>query len=203
QLSIAAALDGTADGRPPLTIAVSDSGAGISDDMLPRVFDLFTQDDRAPQAAEDGLGIGLALARRLVDLHGGSIEGHSDGPGRGSTFTIRLPVAGGEPAPRPALSPAAAVRCSRRVVVINDNVQGANAMRRLVKALGGECRVAHDGEAGIEEVLTFRPDLVFVDIGMPGIDGYETCRRIRAPNGPGRPPGALTRMGGFAGKGAA
>jgi CheY-like chemotaxis protein len=86
-------------------------------------------------------------------------------------------------------------RVSRRVVVIDDNVQGANAMRRLVKAFGGDCRVAHDGEAGVEQVLAFQPEVVFVDIGMPGIDGYETCRRIRASVGVGVIVVALTGWG--------
>jgi len=125
------------------------------------------------------VGIGLALARRLVEMHDGTIEGARDGPGLGSTLTLRLPISAAMPAPRPAVTETPEARVSRRVVVIDDNAQNANAMRRLVKALGGDCRVAYDGEAGVGEVVSFQPDLVFVDIGLPGIDGYEVARRLR------------------------
>jgi len=159
------------------------------------VFDLFTQDDRSRHRA-DGLGIGLALARRLIELHGGSIEGYSEGLGLGSTFRMRLArssEAVTSEAPLPLVSAPSPIQ--RRVVVIDDNVSAAVAMQRLVRALGGECRVAYDGVSGLEQVLDFAPDLIFLDIGMPGIDGYETCRRIRRAIGPGAMLVAMTGWG--------
>ncbi|HEY9226738.1 MAG TPA: response regulator, partial [Gemmatimonadaceae bacterium] len=126
-----------------------------------------------------GLGIGLALARQLVEMHGGSIEAQSDGPGLGSTFTIHLPLPAEVGAASGSAVPRGTPRIRRRVVVIDDNVDAANAMKRLITLMGGDCRVAYSGEAGLVEVLEFRPDVVFLDIGMPGIDGYEVCRRIR------------------------
>ena len=158
-------------------MTIADSGIGIAADLLPRVFDLFSQGG-AP-ASHAGLGIGLALARRLVEMHGGTIDAHSDGLGRGSVFTIRLPVATDATAPAPGARMARAAS-RRRVVVIDDNADAATAMAMLVGALGGDARVANDGERGLAEVVAFRPDLVLLDIGLPGIDGYETCRRIRA-----------------------
>ena len=162
-----------------VVIEVADHGRGISSDMLPRVFELFSQDETQTAPTDSGLGIGLALARKLIEMHGGTIDGESDGPGHGSTFTVRLPVssaASSHPSARPRPAPP---QINRRVVVIDDNKLSANAMQRLVKALGGECAVAYDGETGIEQVAAFQPDIVFVDIGMPGIDGYEACRRLR------------------------
>ena len=179
-----------------LTVVIADNGRGISKDMLPRVFDLFSQDEAVRHRPESGLGIGLALARRLIDMHGGAIEGHSDGPGLGSTFTIRLPVSTNAASRQPFVAQRpAAPRITRRVVVIDDNQASARAMQRLVRVLGGECAVAYDGETGIEQVLTFNPDIVFLDIGMPGIDGYETCRRLRRDVGPGLFVVALTGWG--------
>jgi CheY-like chemotaxis protein/two-component sensor histidine kinase len=164
-----------------LALRITDSGAGISREMLPRVFDLFAQDDAAP-SVHSGLGIGLALTRRLVEMHGGSVEAQSDGPGRGSTFTIRMPVLAEVPA-EPPPAPAETHQSTRRVLVIDDNVDAANAVAMLVARLGGECRVASDGEMGLRQLLDFRPDVVLLDIRMPGMDGYETCRRIREKMG--------------------
>ena len=162
-----------------IVISVADHGRGISADMLPRVFELFSQDEARTQSTDSGLGIGLALARTLTEMHGGTIDAHSDGPGLGSTFTMRLPVSTAASAHPAAPRRPAPPQINRRVVVIDDNKLSANAMQRLVRALGGECAVAYDGETGIEQVAAFRPDIVFVDIGMPGIDGYEACRRLR------------------------
>jgi CheY-like chemotaxis protein len=184
-------------GAPAMAaLTIADSGVGISSDMLPRVFDLFTQDQAAGTRSSTGLGIGLALARRLAELHGGSIEAMSDGPGRGSAFTLRLPIAapGAEPPPVAPSRPAAhALR--RRVVVIDDNLDAANAMAMLVAALGGEARVAADGPSGIELVLAWNPDVVLLDIGMPGMSGYETCRRLRQACSAGLSIVALTGWG--------
>jgi signal transduction histidine kinase/ActR/RegA family two-component response regulator len=165
---------------PEVAVSVTDSGIGIDADLLPRVFDLFTQGARA--SSEPGLGIGLALARRLVDMHGGRIEVTSPGPGRGSTFTIRLPVSSRVRQERESKEIRARGTASH-VVVIDDNRDAATVMAMLVEELGGECRTAYDGESGLQAVLTYRPDVVLLDIGMPGMDGYETCRRIRSEMG--------------------
>jgi PAS domain S-box-containing protein len=177
---------GRADGGARLALAIADSGIGISPAMQPRIFDLFTQDRAGSSRSHGGLGIGLALARRLIEMHGGTIEARSDGPGRGSVFTIRLPV-GRPAADRPPPAPpdrTPASRTRHRVVVVDDNLDAANAMAMLVTALGGEARVAGDGASGLAHVLDWSPTLVLLDIGMPGMDGYETCRRIREAVGP-------------------
>jgi CheY-like chemotaxis protein len=161
--------------------------------MLPRVFDLFTQDRADTVRSHTGLGIGLALARRLIELHGGSIEARSDGPGHGSTFTIRLPITA-EAEVEPAVQ-ATTLPIRSRVVVIDDNADAANAMAMLIRALGGEARVACDGERGLTAVLASPPDVVLLDIGMPGLDGYETCRRIRRALGGSVVVVALTGWG--------
>jgi signal transduction histidine kinase/CheY-like chemotaxis protein len=168
-----------------LALTIADSGVGITEEMLPRVFELFSQDRAVAGRSHVGLGIGLALARRLIEMHGGRIDARSDGPGRGSAFTIRLPVAdmGEEAAPAPAGVGREAIRTRHRVVVVDDNLDAANAMAMLIAALGGETRVGHDGPSGLAHVLDWSPTLVLLDIGMPGMDGYETCRRIRTAMG--------------------
>ncbi|HEU4581314.1 MAG TPA: ATP-binding protein [Polyangiaceae bacterium] len=170
-------------GSPRLQLAVEDSGSGISRELLPRVFELFTQGEPGAQRAAGGLGIGLALARRLIEMHGGSIEAFSGGRGRGSRFVIQLPLPAPAAAPQPSERAARPPAADRRVVVIDDNADAADTLALLIEALGGECKVAYDGEAGVGAVLEFQPDVVLLDIGMPGIDGYETCRRIRLQRG--------------------
>ena len=162
-----------------LVLAVSDNGVGISREMLPRVFDLFTQGEPSTGRSQPGLGIGLALARRLIEMHGGNIEATSAGPGRGSVFTIRLPIASRVAAAELAQPSVAAERVARRIVIIDDNEDAAQMLAMLVEQRGGEARVAHDGAAGLRAIAEFRPDVVLLDIGLPGMDGYETCRRIR------------------------
>ena len=171
-----------ADANAPgeLTLSVSDSGAGISREFLPRVFELFSQGDGA--SSQPGLGIGLALARRLVEMHGGAIDVRSDGRGRGSEFIIRIPLSTQPLHTRPPDAVGShGIDC--RVVVIDDNQDAAKLMAMLVQELGGECTAAFDGESGLQEVLTHRPDIVLLDIGMPGVDGYNTCRHIRSELG--------------------
>jgi signal transduction histidine kinase len=160
-----------------VTIAVSDTGIGISRDMLPRVFDLFVQGDHTTGPRHSGLGIGLALARRLIEMHGGSIKATSGGADQGSTFTINLPVSQRrvEAAPQPG----DARPVNSRVLIVDDNQDAANSMAMLVEALGGTSRAAYDAAAGLNALAEFGPDVVVLDIGMPGIDGYEMCRRIR------------------------
>jgi CheY-like chemotaxis protein len=127
-------------------------------------------------------------------MHGGSIDVQSDGAGLGSTFTVRVPVSTHVAETRPA-PPPLPPRISRRVVVIDDNLTAAIALQRLVTVLGGECRVAGDGESGLAHIRELRPDVVLLDIGMPGLDGYETCRRIRKEFGTDVMVVALTGWG--------
>jgi signal transduction histidine kinase len=195
RITISAELTSADAGPREVVLRIADSGVGISTEMLPRVFDLFTQDDATAYRSQTGLGIGLALARHLIEMHGGSIEAHSDGPGRGSTFTLRMPAAQDDATVRAAAPAVPAICGGRRVLVVDDNTAGARAMQRLVTALGGDCRVAHNGEAGLADVREFRPDIVILDIGMPGLDGYETCRRIREEFGSSLVVVALTGWG--------
>ena len=166
----------TSDAIPQMSIAVVDSGIGISPELLPRVFDLFTQGEtRSPQP---GLGIGLALARRLVELHAGRLDGRSEGEGRGSEFVIQLPL-GATPSVRGTERRADEQRLERRILVIDDNQDAANAAAMLIEDMGGDARVAYDGESALAMLHEYQPEMVLLDIGMRGLDGYETCQRIR------------------------
>ena len=177
---------------PELALSVSDSGIGIPREFLPRVFDLFSQGDGGSSQA--GLGIGLALARRLVEMQGGKIEARSEGPGRGSEFVIRVPLSTQSPGPG-AAETRISHRVDCRVMVIDDNRDAANVMAMLIEELGGDCRTAYDGDSGVRDVLTYQPDLVLLDIGMPGLDGFETCKRIRRELGNGVVVVAVTGFG--------
>jgi len=188
----AAAAPGEAAQR--LSLIVEDSGAGIAPELLPRVFQLFIQGDPAPRSS-GGLGIGLALARRLIEMHAGSIQAFSNGPAQGSRFVIELPLPPTDSAAKPLEDSAGAPVIQLRVLVIDDNVDAADTMALLIEASGGKCRVAYDGESGLQQVLEFRPDAVLLDIGMPGMDGHETCRRIRSTYGAGLLMVALTGWG--------
>ena len=153
------------------------------------VFDLFTQADRSLDRSQGGLGIGLTLVQRLVEMHGGTVEAHSDGPGTGSEFVVRLPVAeaaaaAGRGRRRTAAGPAGR-RC--RVLVVDDNVDAADALASLLERDGHEVRRAHDGPAALAAAAAFRPDVVVLDIGLPGMDGYEVARRLRRQARPGKP----------------
>ena len=179
--------------RPRVAIAISDTGVGISTDLLPRIFEMFTQAESATERQHGGLGIGLALARRLVDMHGGSIAAESDGPGSGSTFTITMPLCEAR-APAPArLSDVPRINC--RVLIIDDNRDAAHTLAMLVQELGGETEIAHDSASGLQAVEDAAPDVVFLDIGLPGIDGYEACRQIRRR--PARKPMAIIAVTGW------
>jgi two-component system, sensor histidine kinase len=158
---------------------VRDTGVGIRPELLPRVFDLFVQADRSLERSAGGLGIGLTLVRQLVQLHGGTVEASSAGPGRGSTFTVRLPILADLPDADDAARPAVAGP-ARRVLVVEDNEDAREMLRNLLHILGHEVHEACDGASGIEEARRVRPDAALIDIGLPGIDGYEVARRIRA-----------------------
>jgi CheY-like chemotaxis protein/anti-sigma regulatory factor (Ser/Thr protein kinase) len=160
-------------------LRVRDSGVGIRPELLPRVFDLFVQGDRSLERTSGGLGIGLTLVRHLVELHGGTVEAASAGAGRGSTFTVRLPAVTAPPAPV-ASGPAPAAGVARRVLVVEDNDDAREMLRNLLRLLGHEVHEARDGASGVDEARRLRPDVALIDIGLPGIDGYEVARRIRA-----------------------
>jgi CheY-like chemotaxis protein/two-component sensor histidine kinase len=165
---------------PVIEARVRDSGIGIAADLLPNVFDLFIQANGSLDRAQGGLGVGLTLVRRLVDLHGGAVEAHSAGPGHGSEFIVRLPgAAAAAPDLPPARSAPSSAHSRLRVVVVDDNVDGVESLADLIQMLGHEVRVAHDGPTGLEAARTFDPDIVLLDIGLPGMDGYEVARRLR------------------------
>jgi two-component system, chemotaxis family, CheB/CheR fusion protein len=177
KIRCAVAILPTAEGSR-VSISIADTGVGISHDLLPRVFEMFTQAEAATERQHGGLGIGLALARRLVEMHGGDIAAHSDGPGQGSTFTITMPGCERRETRVPTRPPGVP-RVDCRVLIVDDNQDAANTMAMLVEALGGSAAIAHDAASGLQGVADSAPDVVFLDIGMPGIDGYETCRQMR------------------------
>jgi CheY-like chemotaxis protein/anti-sigma regulatory factor (Ser/Thr protein kinase) len=157
-------------------ISVADTGIGLDEVDLTRVFDKFYQSPRRGDRFIGGLGIGLSLVRRLVELHGGSVEARSEGIGRGSEFVVRLPTTG---TPAEARSDAARPdQTSRRVLIIDDNVDSADSLTRLLKTLGHETATEYDGQSGLERAQTFAPEIVLLDLGMPGLDGFEVCRRL-------------------------
>ncbi len=178
--------------EPPgeVVVRVRDDGIGIAPETLPRVFDLFVQADRSSDRARGGLGIGLTVVQRLVELHGGSVEAHSAGLGHGSELVVRLPVsapastaperrghAGDRIVVGPVLSPAAAP--PRRVLVVDDNVDSAESLALLLRLKGHEVETAHDGPAALEKAGSFHPEVVLLDIGLPGLDGYQVASRLR------------------------
>ena len=168
-----------------LVISVRDNGAGLTPEMSSRVFDLFVQGPEMRAYARGGLGIGLTLVRRLVEMHGGTAEARSDGPGLGSEFVVRLPI-------RPVAQPATTgqtdavtldARPKRRILVVDDNVDAADALAELLRDYGHDVRAVHDGPSAIEQASLHRPDIVLLDIGMPGFDGYEVARKMRTDLG--------------------
>jgi len=175
RVTLAAAHDGEA------RISVKDNGVGIPASMLPHVFDMFTQVDRSLERTQGGLGIGLGLARQLVKMHGGRIEGHSQGQGAGSEFIVSLPLlmalSPGTPSSSVRELPVAKTR--HRILVVDDHVGSASIMRVLCTALGNDVRTAHNGLQALEVAEAFRPNVIFMDIGMPNLNGYDACRHIR------------------------
>ena len=175
-------------GDAEVVVRVRDDGIGIDAAILPHVFDLFIQADRSLERARGGLGIGLTLVRRLVELHSGSVEARSEGPGKGAEFVVRLPALDHLPAATPA--GAAAARATgaeaaapgvvpRRVLVVDDNMDTAESLSMLLRLQGHEVEVAHDGQEAIERANAFLPEVVLLDIGLPGLDGYQVAARLR------------------------
>src|SRR6185295_1732062 len=144
-------------------------------------FDLFVQAERTYDRAQGGLGIGLTLVRSLVEMHGGTVQARSDGPGRGSEFLIRLPLASGKAAASldESASDPTSRAMARRVLIVDDNVDAAESLATLLKLLGADVHVAHDGPSALEAFRVYRPNVALLDIGMPGMDGYEVARRAR------------------------
>jgi len=165
-------------------IRVRDTGIGIPAEVLPKIFDLFTQLDQRMERPQSGLGIGLALVRRLVEMHGGSVSAHSEGPGRGSEFVICLPLM--TPAVVPAVGDPVTAECQaarpqhRRILVADDNLDALESLAALLALNGHEVHRAQDGAAALQAAMRHRPEVIFLDIGMPQMDGYEVARRIRA-----------------------
>ncbi|HEX6155336.1 MAG TPA: ATP-binding protein [Burkholderiales bacterium] len=170
---------GGADGT--VEIAVRDTGIGIPRDMLGKVFDMFTQVAQSLDRSQGGLGIGLTLVKRLVELHGGTVEARSAGPGQGSEFIIRMPEhASAETAPRiVVLAEGPAPARAQRVLVADDNRDAADSLAFMLRVAGHDVRIAYDGQQALDLAETFRPSLALVDIGMPRLNGYETARRLR------------------------
>ncbi|MCL5801380.1 MAG: ATP-binding protein, partial [Gammaproteobacteria bacterium] len=168
-------------------ISVTDNGVGISPDMLPHVFELFTQEDRSLDRRQGGLGLGLSLVKRLVEMHSGTVEAESAGTGRGSRFTVRLPIAAesaevSDLGSSGVLTSTSAAR-KLRILVVDDNVESAEAMAMLLRTLGHEVTAAHSGQQALNAAQQNMPEVVFLDIGLPVMDGYEVARRLRAAYG--------------------
>jgi CheY-like chemotaxis protein len=167
-----------------VVLRVADSGIGMRPEVLSRVFDLFVQEGRGRDGSREGLGIGLSIAKGLVELHGGTISALSEGEGRGSEFVIRLPLAAAHGATADAPGPARARDTGgKRVLVVDDNRDGAELLEEVFRALGHTTRLAYDGEGALELAHAFRPQIAFLDIGLPLMDGYQLARRLRSAPG--------------------
>jgi CheY-like chemotaxis protein/anti-sigma regulatory factor (Ser/Thr protein kinase) len=179
-------------------VRVRDTGIGIPPESLPHIFDMFTQVDASLERAQGGLGIGLTLVRRLVEMHGGTVVAESAGKGKGSEFIVRLPASSAlVPTSKPS-SPAGG-KCpalpKRKILVVDDNKDAADTMGMILKMLGNEVRTVYDGRAALEAVETFGPSLLLLDIGLPVMNGYEVARNIRAKHGQEIVIAALTGWG--------
>jgi CheY-like chemotaxis protein/two-component sensor histidine kinase len=168
-----------------VAVRVRDTGIGISADMLPRIFDLFVQERQSVDRSQGGLGLGLTIVRSLVAMHRGSVSVHSDGPGQGSEFTIRLPVALAddasvrERAASPESAPTTPMPSGVRVLVVDDNEDAVEMLAEVFRSKGYQVRSAHDGPAAIRVCSEFNPHIALLDIGLPVMDGYELAERLR------------------------
>jgi CheY-like chemotaxis protein len=175
-------LEATLESKRQVAIRVRDNGVGIAPALLPYVFDLFTQGERTPDRIQGGLGIGLTLVKRIVEMHGGEVQATSRGPGLGSEFTVRLalPSAGSHQTSEAQLEPHSEGTPPRRILVVDDNVDAAESIAMLLGMQGHEVRSVHSAEDALDVVPNFKPDVVLLDIGLPGMDGYEVARRLRS-----------------------
>jgi CheY-like chemotaxis protein len=159
---------------------VKDDGIGIASDALKGIFEMFSQIDGASTRSDGGLGIGLSLVKGLLALHGGTIEAHSDGPGRGSEFAIRLPLAPNASSEQPAdAAQVQSVPPGRRIMIVDDNKDAGDALAMLLELAAHEVRVAYSGRVALALAQTFRPEVAFIDIGMPDLNGYEVAQALR------------------------
>ena len=172
------ALEAEVHGRQ-LELRVRDNGIGIAPDMLHAIFDMFTQVDSSLERTTAGLGVGLSLARKLVELHGGSIRADSPGSGLGSTFTLTLPLLAGVQAEAPVLPPAPASPRLHRILLADDNIDFVNGIGGLLRSLGHEVQICHDGNQALAAAEVFTPDYAFLDIGLPFLNGYDLARALR------------------------
>jgi PAS domain S-box-containing protein len=179
-----------------VVISVKDNGIGIPSEMLPYVFDMFTPVNRNLERSQGGLGIGLSIVKKLVEMHGGSVAATSDGAGRGSQFVVRLPVVLSVVQAQSDDEEPARPTGRRRILVVDDNRDAAVSLAMILRLLGNESVTAHDGLDAVRQAAAFRPDIILLDIGMPGLNGYDTAREIRAqPWGKGVLLVALTGLG--------
>ena len=162
-----------------LVIRVADNGLGMSPQILPRVFNLFLQAERSLDRSLGGLGIGLSVVKRLTELHGGTVEAHSAGERLGSEFVVRLPVDAAAAAPVSSAAPSSVPTLARRILVVDDNRDAVDALAMMLRLNGSDVEVAYDGPSGLATAQSFRPDAIVLDIGLPGMDGYEVARRLR------------------------
>ena len=161
-------------------VKVRDNGVGLDPGLREKIFDMFVQGRSSLERIGGGLGVGLALARKIAELHGGALEAYSEGRGHGTEFTLRLPLDSAQVAePRAPASEPAKASAARRVLVVDDNVDAATMLELLLRSLGHETRVVYDGASALKVAAEFHPDIVLLDIGMPGLDGYEVARRLR------------------------
>ena len=169
-------------------ITLQDNGIGIATQELPRIFEMFVQIDTSLERSVSGLGIGLTLVKSLVEMHQGTVHVHSAGVGHGSEFVVRLPIMV-EPPPTPATVLAAVQpprKVSRRILVVDDNQDSASSLAALLKLTGNQTQTASDGREAVAAALTFQPEVVLLDIGLPILNGYDACRQIRAQPGGAR-----------------
>jgi PAS domain S-box-containing protein len=200
RISLTVTVDGAPDRGETARVRVCDTGVGIAPEMIDKVFDLFTQVDHTLERSEGGLGIGLTLVRRLAEMHGGSVTCWSAGPGQGSEFLVSLPLAKDEPsALGPAGSHSAALqilsRSGRRILVVDDNRDSAESLATLLRLLGNDVRTAYEGRQALVVAGSYRPDLVLLDLGLPGLNGYEVARQVRSL--PGLADSAIIALTGF------
>ncbi len=178
-------------------VRVRDTGIGLGADQLGGIFELFAQVDTSLERARDGLGLGLTLVKNLVEMHNGTVEARSAGLGQGSEFVVRLPLLRGRPSapPRQPSSVKPVATLPRRILVVDDNRDSANSLAMLLKLLGHTVDTAHDGLEAVEKAVTYRADVILLDIGMPRLNGYDTARRIREQHQKGLKLVALTGWG--------
>lgn len=165
-----------------IQVTIEDNGTGIPPEMLERIFDMFTQVDHSLEKSQGGLGIGLNIVHRLVELHGGTVTAHSEGPGHGSRFVVTLPVSAHDEHAAHDMAPTSTLSLSpprHRILIVDDNRDAATTLAMMLRATGAQTQMAHDGIDAIAIAEQFRPDVVVLDLGMPKLNGYDTCRRIR------------------------